>query len=120
MVVCSIHTHLSDLVLNVEGGGPACDGGGWSFMILEVPSSPMGWTYAHTLKDTFDDGICVISQQLCFSNGSQGEVTRHVSAQLLIAPLKELHCHWDSQGHHRRAAVILQKHEEALKNKGLK
>jgi len=27
------------LVLNVEVGGPAC-GGGWSFMILEVPSNP--------------------------------------------------------------------------------
>ena len=27
------------LVLHVEVGGPAC-GGGWSFMILEVPSSP--------------------------------------------------------------------------------
>ena len=28
------------LVLNVEVGGPACGGGGWSFIILEVPSSP--------------------------------------------------------------------------------
>jgi len=27
------------LTLNVEVGGPAC-GGGWSFMILEVPSNP--------------------------------------------------------------------------------
>jgi len=28
------------LVLNVEVGGPACGWGCWSFMILEVPSSP--------------------------------------------------------------------------------
>lgn len=93
---------------------------GWSFVILEVPPNPMGWIHVRTLKDTFDNGICVLSQQLCFSNGSQGEVTRHVSAQLLIAPLKEFHRHWDGQGHHGRAAVILQKHEEALKNKRLK
>ena len=26
-------------ILNVDAGGPAC-GGCWSFMILEVPSSP--------------------------------------------------------------------------------
>ena len=29
-----------DLVLNVEVGGPACGRGGWSFMILGVPSNP--------------------------------------------------------------------------------
>ena len=28
------------LVLNVEVGGPACGRGGWSFMILGVPSNP--------------------------------------------------------------------------------
>jgi len=28
------------LVLNVEVGGPACGGGGWRFMILEVPFNP--------------------------------------------------------------------------------
>ena len=27
------------LVLNVEVGGPACGGGGWRFMILEIPSN---------------------------------------------------------------------------------
>jgi len=28
------------LVLHVEVDGPVCGGGGWSFMILEVPSNP--------------------------------------------------------------------------------
>ena len=28
------------LVLHVEVGGPAWGRGGWSFMVLEVPSSP--------------------------------------------------------------------------------
>ena len=28
------------LVLNVELDSPACDGGGWRFVILVVPSSP--------------------------------------------------------------------------------
>ena len=39
------------LVLNVEVGGPACGGGRWSFMILEVVSNPSHstilWFYDH-------------------------------------------------------------------------
>lgn len=65
-----------------------------------------------TLKDTPEDGLCVLSQQLCLGNGSQGQVTGHVPAQLLIAPLQEFHCHWHSQGHHWGPVVILQKHEK--------
>ena len=29
------------LVLDMEAGGPACSGGGWSLKILEVPSKPV-------------------------------------------------------------------------------
>ncbi len=31
---------LSPLFIHVGFGGPACGGGGWRLMILEVPSNP--------------------------------------------------------------------------------
>jgi len=35
----SLPFEIPGLVLNVEVGGPACGGGGWRFMILEIPSN---------------------------------------------------------------------------------
>lgn len=57
-------------------------------------------------------GLRVFSQQIGLGDGSQGEITGHVPAQLPVPSLQEPHRYRDGQHHDRRAAVVLRRPRE--------
>lgn len=45
----------------------------------------------HTLEYALYYNVCVISQEICLGDRSQGQVVGHIPAQFLVAPVEEFH-----------------------------
>lgn len=60
-----------------------------------VKTHPQAQPLHHTLEYALYYNLCVIGQEVCLGNCSQGQVVGHIPAQFLVASVEEFHCNGD-------------------------